>query len=392
MMFKLIPFVLMFVALSPMLKADDDTIELGHLFDESLTTWYEISYRCSELVPYFYELGEQDSLSYILQYWEQEAYTLEPIRRVWTLNQIAQNSFESELVTSTTVDDFVEYLVTLEQQNDDSLHWRLELYDTDKKGPKYISGDFNAFTRQLANDLLQFTDLSDDEYLICLFYAHEFDEFWRLIKSDEARYTTLAKRIKIFRKEQQTGFMHFGFFLGYYSPRKSFLTFGEKANIGGTIGVDLERLNLDFTLLFQFLNSEKNYNIYHQDELFETNHYFRFYIGAEPAFRLYDWKHAQVHLLSGIGADIVEVVSESDNPFAEEPITIAGLNLNVGIGFQHIVKKGFPLSIQYQLRYEFAGYDTDGGTDLSGGEAVSFRLGFSWDENKRKHEFKKYFD
>ncbi len=390
-MVKLLFYFILLISL-PALRADDDSIELGHLFDESLTTWYEISFRCSELAPYFYDMDEQDSLSYILQYWQQETYVLEPIRRVWTLNQIARNSFETGFVTTTLVDDFVDYLSSLEQQKGDSLHWRLELYESDKKGPKFVSGAFNAFTQELATELLRFTDLSDDEYLICLFYAHEFDEFWRIVKSGEARYTTFAERIKSYRREQTAGYLHYGLFAGYYSPKETFLTFGTKANVGATIGIELHRLIFDFTFLFQFPKSKNVYRVYYDDQLFETDHYFRLYIGMEPAFKLYDLKGARIDLLSGIGFDALEVVPAEENNLSDEPISIAGVNLNVGIGFQHIVKKGFPLSIQYQLRYEFSGYDTDGGTDLSDGEAVSFRLGFSWDENKRKHEFKKYFD
>lgn len=370
------------------LYSDEKIIELGHLFDDDATNWYEISFRCSELVPYFYERGEQDSLSYILQYWEEEAPTMEPIRRVWMLNQIAQNTFENVDVSTTTIDDFIDYLLTLEEQKNDSLHWRTHA----TKGPKYISGQFNAFTKQLANDLLSFTDLSDDEYLICLFYAHEFDEFWRLVKSVDARFTTLASEVKNYRKQNESGSIHFGFFTGYYSPRKAFTRFGERAQVGGLAGIEWQRLIFDCSLLFQFPNSHNTYGVYYEKELYETKHYFRFLIAIEPAFKLYDWGHTQISLLSGIGADIVEVVPEAENPVYEEPISMAGLNLSLGLGIQHFLKKGSPYAVHYQLRYEFSGYDTHGGTDLSNGEAVTFRLGFTWDDNKRKHEFKKYFD
>lgn len=391
-MLKKLLLLQILVVLAAPLWAQEETIELGHLFDDSLTTWYEISYRCSELVPYFYEKDEQDSLSYILQYWEEEAYTLEPIRRAWILGQIAQNTFESDFVSTTMVDDFLSYLQTLEVQNEDSLGWRLESDDTSKKGPKFISGEFNAFTRDLSNSLLKFTDLSDDEYMICLFYSHHFDEFWDILKSGEARYTTLAQNVQRYKRETASGDIHFGVFLGHYSPRKDFLLFGDKANIGGTVGAEWRRFYCDLSLLFQFLNSKNNYGVYYEKELFETKHYFRFYFGVEPAFQLWDWEHTKVNLLSGIGADVVEVVPEGNNPFYEEPITIAGVNLNLGIGFRHYLKSGSPWCVYYQLRYEFSGYDTNGGTELSNGEAVSLRLGFSWDENRRKHQFKKYFD
>ncbi len=378
-------FLLLF---SVSLYPDEETIELGHLFDDGVTHWYDISFRCSELVPYFYELGEQDSLSFILQYWEEEAPTMEPIRRVWTLNQIAQNTFEDEYISTTMIDDFIDYLLTLEEQKSDSLDWRTP----DAKGPKYISGEFNVFTKQLAKELLSFTDLSDDEYMICLFYAHEFDEFWRLLKSGDARFTSLEAQIKKYRKQNESGDIHFGFFTGYYSPRKDFALLGEKAHIGALVGIEWQRLSFDCSLLFQFPNSKNTYGVYYEKELYETKHYFRFLIALEPAFKLYDWRHTRINLLSGIGADIVEVVPEGENPVYAESISIAGLNLSLGVGVHHFIKKGYPYALQYQLRYEFSGYDTHGGTDLSSGEAVSFRLGFSWDANKRKHEFKKYFD
>ena len=365
-------------------SAAEETIEIGHLFDTDMDSWYEISFRCSELVPLFFERNEQDTLFYILQYWEQETNVMEPIRRVWMLNQIAQKKFNANFLSTINVDDLVDYATRVSAQKSDTLHWGEPDFF-------YVSAAFNRFTTSLALDLLQYNDLSDDEYLICLFYSHQFDEFWRLMNSDEARHTTLYRQVHNYKNSMDEIDAHYGFFLGYWTPRTSFTRFGEKVNVGGTLGIEWRRVIIDGTLLFQFLNSKEPYTVKYEDELFETQHYFRFYMGIEPAFKLYDWGHTRMNVVAGAGIDVLEAVPEGENPYYAEPITIAGPNLNLGIGMQHYVKKGRPWYIFYQLRYEFVGYDNEGGTDFSDGEAVSFRLGFAWDANTRKHELGQYF-
>lgn len=367
-----------------------ETVELSHLFDDDMTAWYEISFRCSELVPYFYARNEQDSLSYILQYWEEETGVMEPIRRVWRLNQIAQNSFESNFLGATAVDDMIDYLTQLERQKSDTSDWLISGSKKAEK-PAYLSTTFNQFTRSLANELLSYTDLSDDEYVLCLFYNHQFDEFWRLLHSGEARYTTLYRDVQHYKKQIEELDLHYGFFLGYWTPRKSFTRFGEKINLGGTFGLEWQRLYCDVSMLLQFLDSQNPYTVKYEGEFFETRHYFRIYLGIEPAFKLYDWRRMRINLLAGAGVDILEAVSAEDNPYNDESISIVGPHVNIGIGCQYFPIKGRPYSIQCQLRYEYASYDTDGGTDFSKGEAVSFRLGLMWDANVRKHEFRKYF-
>ncbi|MBN1561702.1 hypothetical protein JW998_15730 [candidate division KSB1 bacterium] len=369
----------------------DDEIELGHLFDSDIQTWHEISFRCSELIPYFYEKNDQDSLSYILQYWEEETGVMEPVRRVWILNQIAQNLFAPDYLSDIIIEDFIEYQSAYESQVSDTSHWIVPGYEKAAQKPYYLCADFNQFTKSLATELLDYTDLSDDEYLICLFYSHEFNEFHRLIETDAAKYTKLYRQLKRYRADVETFDIHYGFFLGYWTPRSSLSLLGDKVNVGGMVGAQWQNIIFDCTLLFQFLNSKNPYTVKYEGDLFTTIHYFRFYFGVEPTYVLYDWEHTQVHLISGAGIDVVEVVPEDENPYKEEFVSIMGLNLAVGIGIQHYLKKGKPYYIQYQLKYEFVGYNSHGGTDLANGEAVSFRLGFYWDASRRKHEFRKYF-
>ncbi|MBN1482916.1 hypothetical protein EH223_13360 [candidate division KSB1 bacterium] len=383
-------FLLVWAALMSSTIAQE-TIELSHLFDDDMTKWYEISFRCSELVPYFYQKNEQDSLSYVLQYWEQETGVMEPIRRAWRLNRMAQNSFDSDDMGDVVVDDMIDYLKQLDVQKSDTSHWQISGGGKGER-PAFISTAFNQFTQSLANELLSYTDLSDDEYLLCLFYSHQFDEFWRLLNSGEARYTTLYRVVQGYKKDIEKTDMHYGFFLGYWTPRRDFVLFGDKVNLGGTFGLQWQRLYCDVSMLLQFLDSQNPYTVKHEGEFFETTHYFRIYLGVEPAFKLYDWGRTRINLLAGAGVDILEAVSSENNPDIDESISVAGPHANLGVGLQYYLVKGQPYCLSCQLRYEYASYETHGGTDFSRGEGVSFRLGVMWDANARKHEFKKYFD
>ncbi|MBN1464581.1 hypothetical protein JXA02_02385 [candidate division KSB1 bacterium] len=385
------PTYLLVYLLSTLAAFADEEIELGYLFDDDMQAWYEISFRCSELVPYFYEKNDQDSLCYILQYWEEETGVMEPVRRAWILNQIAQNLFEPSYLSDIIIEDFIEYLSSYETQESDTSHWIVPGYEKAAQKLYYICADFNQFIRALATELLNYSDLSDDEYLICLFYSHEFDEFHRLIETDAAKYTKLYEQVQRYHIAVEKFDMHYGFFLGYWTPRSSLSLFGDKINVGGVVGAQWQNVIFDCTLLFQFLDSKNPYTVKNEGDLINTTHYFRFYFGVEPAFVLYDWDHTQVHLISGAGIDVVEVVPEDENSFNEESVSIIGPNLNVGIGIRHYLIKGKPYYLQYKLQYEFVGYNSHGGTDLANGEAVSHRLGFYWDANTRKHEFRKYF-
>ena len=97
------------------------------------------------------------------------------------------------------------------------------------------------------------------------------------MNNGEAKYTTIYSRLQKQKKEMERFDLHYGFFGGYYSPRKSFSQFGNKGNLGGTIGFDWNRVICDLSLLFQFGKSKKPYTIIYEDEPFETDNYFRFY-------------------------------------------------------------------------------------------------------------------
>ncbi len=368
-------------------NAKADSPDFSHLMKKQPAHWWDISYACSELAPEYFERGDQDSLALILQYWEAHTRFYEPIRRIWMLNRIYLNDFDANFFSEAVVEDMYEYQSLVESRTD-STDWYLWSGDSTSA---YISATFNRFTKNLAMDLLQYDDLSDDEWLVSLFYSNNFKEFWKTFESGEASQSVLYRRFYRQYKEMTRMAIHYDFFAGYYSPRKSLTVLDPKATVGFDVGLDWDRVLLDFTLLFRFVNPQQPYSVKYMDEIFETQDYFGLYLGVEPAFRLYDFGRCHINLLSGVALDIIEAIPAEKNPYEEESVDLAAANLNLGVGCKFFIKQYSPYYIRCQVRYEYTGYDTDGGTDLSEGEALTFRLGFGLDPDERKYRLQQYF-
>ena len=192
-------------------------------------------------------------------------------------------------------------------------------------------------------------------------------------------------------KETTSLGMHYDLFAGYYSPRKSLAVLDPKATFGFGIGLEWERVILDLTMLFRFVNPAQPYRVEYMDEILETKDYFGLYLGIEPAFRLYDFGRLHINLLSGVAVDIIEAIPEEKNPYEVESVDLLSANFNLGLGGKFFIKQYSPFYIRCQVRYEFTDYNTNGGTDLSEGEALTIRLGVGWDTDNRKYKLKKYF-
>ena len=368
----------------PLQVRAQETIDVEPLMETGTIYWYEVSYECSKLIPQYFMQEKQDTLLALLRYWEEQTGVMEPVRRFWMLYQIHRNQFDPDFVNQIVVEDMIDYQETITLTDDDSTDWKMW-------GDPYVSAEFNQFTRNLAVDLLQYADLSDDEWLICLFYSHNFDEFWQLVKNEQVAHTHVYQEFQKTYKEIGLLDLHYDVFAGYYSPRKQLTKLGPKVMLGGGFGLEIERLLLDFTLLLRFMQPSDAYVVYEGGERFETQQYTGLYIGIEPAFQLYDWGQFKVDLLSGLALDIIEAVPEKENPNALQSVLLMSSNLNLGIAARYYPKKEKLFYIRGQMRYEFSGYDTDGGTELADGEALTVRLGVGWDMNKTKRRLKPYF-
>ena len=361
-----------------------DTLSVDSLMEPGTRYWYQVSYQCSELVPHYFKQEAPDTLLAILRYWEVQTGVMEPIRRFWMLYQIHRNQFDADFVNQVVVEDMLDYQQTIAEQESDSTDWKMW-------GAPYVSAEFNRFTRNLAVELLQYTDLSDDEWLICLFYSHNFEEFWEVVQNRLVSHTQVYQEFQKTYKDMATWDLHYDAFGGYYSPRRQLSKLGPKLMLGGSAGLQVDRVLFDVTMLIRFMQPEDPYVVWDEGERFETTDYFGLYLGIEPAFQLYDWGALKMDLLSGVALDIIEAVPEQENPNALQPVVLTSSNLNLGVGVRFFPTPGKTAYIHAQVRYEFAGYNTHGGTDLSSGEALTFRLGVGWDVNRRKHQLRPYF-
>ena len=133
---------------------------------------------------------------------------------------------------------------------------------------------------------------------------------------------------------------------------------------------------LDLTLIFRFIKSKNYYQVYAQDSLFRTRHFFGGYVGAEIGYELLRNKNSELDLIGGIGYDGFDAV-KTDEDAGIKSVSVGSLNLNGGLGSRYYYKpQGNYVGVQ--LRFNALNYSNRGGTNLSG-DAFSLRLiwGFS---------------
>lgn len=368
--------------------------------------WYEdISFNCSRLIPQYYKESKHDSIHLLLDYWLKKTYEFIIENRLWDGSDIRlyEPIVRFEILYAISGDslseqkNLPEFLIENKKIYDKYFHWTWSTsyrsitfnHYIDKK---WISNEFNNFTFQLAQNLM--CDMSDSlsvEYLLCKIYSKDFGYFYKNIKHHKLRDSFLQKSCKEhLQRTVNSYYYHASIFTGYWIPLGNKKILGKHPQIGMSLGFTKKRIISELIIAIGFQNTKKSYTFNHENGIRSTRKFQNNFFGLDMGYELIRKNHFSYNVFGGIAWDALIISPEDNNP-NQEGHTMSAINLNSAIGIKYFYGRFCTRYFEFQLRYNYVNYNTNGGSDLSG-NIVSLRFAFNLYDNESQSYIRKAYN
>ncbi len=341
-----------------------------------------VAYNSTNLIMYFYNIHDYDSAEMVLNTWEATCGTSEPITRTRILFAILQNKFSEALYDSTIVDYILNYMIRMDTT-------RIGIYNNYKEyfGFVTIRGDYDYFTQNMADTLLQRTFYEPMELFFSETYANVLTDAVKEIQLDSIYNNTEFSSYYYKRADKVRSQIdyNFTFLSGIWIPLGNASLLGNHPLLGLQLGIHSQKMTYNLALAFKFLRSKNEYAILRDGNMDTTDTFFGGYIGAGIERGIFKFKNNEIDLLAGIGYDgfqSVNVNTADDDPNNDVGHSVNSLNTNFGLGYRHFfVNKSY---IGLQGKYNFVNYINRGGTNIMGDNiTISFVVGGFYNEKKK---------
>lgn len=338
----------------------------------------DIGYNAQFLIPEFYKQDSKDTLNAIIDYWERHCGLTEEIIRCKILLAIDSHRFNESIYDSTIINYLISYKNSTSPIRNNYgkmyIHYNWYYYNNQPDTLK-------NFTVYLAKDLLERDDLEPIEIFFLKMYSNDFDGTFSMLQSDEFKDTKIQKYYldEIERNKRQI-IGHGDFLLGAWIPQDNLEIVGSHPFIGFRGGIQYKRLIADVTLGFRFGKSPNIYQVYENDSVWNTDHFFGGYIGLDLGLEMFRIKNSSFDLIGGVAFDGFDAL-KVDDPNSETDITksINALNLNIGLGYKYNINPWNYIGIDF--KYNIVDYKNKMGTDLSG-NALTINLIYGFFGNR----------
>lgn len=342
------------------LEMSGQQIDPEKLMTRRFLSCQDIFYNVSYLIPEYYGNGSLDTLNSLMEFWETNCGMSEPLIRCKILFAIDAGNFDENLYTNNIIDFLFTY-----KQSKRALESNYNFYN-----PFYNQQNFSLrldnFTKTLAENLLHKTNLNPVERFFVEFYSDMFDKTFSILDSEKFAGTKIQEYYnQEINVETPKTIGHGSFFAGIWIPQNYLKIIGIHPAIGFSGGIKYKRLFADATLSFRFIKSPNTYLVEKDDSIWNTTHFFGGYIGLDMGYNLLTIKNECFDLLGGIAFDGFDALSVKDkNSNNDISKSINTLNLNVGLGYKHLLKSNN--YVGFDLKYNFVDYKNLKGTNLSG--------------------------
>jgi len=315
-------------------------------------------------IPRYFYGSDPDSLYGKVLAWEVVCGDTEVVVRTRILAAIWDDAFDEYLYDETIVDHLAEHRRVLE------------------KGPDPRSDDaresYDAFTVELADQLLPHTDRGSLEEFFCLFYSGRVTKAWTLLDSEELADTDLAA----FRTQEREMLaaprtvLVIALTGGGWWPQGDMAFVGDKPVVGGLVGLHGRDWLGRIVVEYRIGRANRPYWVDAEGITGWSDRFDAALVGVELGrilARVGPWSWS---LFGGIGGDFVK-------PFKDEDLVLGTVNGSAGLGLRWQGGPSKNLLVGLDVRREWLADRNTAGTPL-GGRAWSVRLvlGFLRDEGR----------
>lgn len=320
---------------------------------------------CLEVVPSLFVDAYPDSLLELLYYWEDTCGRDEPITRALVLGAIWDGAFDEDLYGDEIMDFLVQYSYP-EEDGEDSY-------------PTPTRVQYDAFTIDLADQLLPHVPVDSVEQFFCLFYSDRQDEAWDLLGSGKLEGSYLNRqfeweRERISLERKKTTIIAT---TGYWMPSGNLALAGDHPNVG--LMAEMRKKSRFYRVAGDVLMGRADYP-YTVDRPERRGRSDRFNAialmlegGVSP------WRHESqlVDVYAGVGFEGMVAFLSTDD---EDSVFLTNLKGLVGVGYRRFLGNSPRFFVGLDLRREWMTDRNEGGTPLDG-SAWSFRFSFGLNPN-----------
>jgi hypothetical protein len=342
------------------IELQGQNIDPAKLMTRKFLSCQDIFYNVSYLVPEYFNKGSLDTLNSVMEFWQSNCGISEPLIRCKILIAIEVGNFDENLYTNNIID----YLYRYKQSKiaySRSYNYFLPYYNDQN-----FSLKLDDFTSKLAEKLLLKANLNHIERFFVEFYSDLFDKNFSVLNSEKFTGTKIQDYYKQeVNVETPKSIGHGSLFAGIWIPQNNLKIVGIHPSIGFSYGFQKKHLFIDGVFSFRFGKSPNTYQVEKDDSIWNTTHYFGGYIGLDCGYTLLTFENECFDLLGGIAFDGFDALSVKDkNSNNDISKSINTLNLNVGLGYKHLLKSNNYVGLDF--KYNFVNYKNLNGTNLSG--------------------------
>lgn len=346
---------------------------LNHLMNRALTDCRDIVYNCQAMVPRYADQATTDSLWIVLQYWVNKCGESEQTLRLEILLNLKDKTFYEEHYKNDLLDLLFTYRDRVDRQARPAPGESESVYDKNDR-------EFDRFTTEYARELTKENNPRTLEYLLCEYYGNNFDPLVKALQQNKIPNTFLQNQYaaRFTRVDNRGGNQvdnqiesNLALIGEWWIPTQGASILGPHPGLGAQLGVKHRKFLADLTVIIRFVNARNQYEVYSQNTVMTTRHFFGGYVGIDLGREMWRKGSSEFDLVGGIGYDGFEAIAE-DVDAGVNSKSINSLNINLGIGYRYYYKDDSRY-LCLQPRINAVNYANKAGSDLSG-NTVSIRL------------------
>ncbi len=323
-------------------------------------------------IPSFYQIGNIDSIFGILNSWASDCGENEEIARTALLLSIETNTFSDHLFDNNIISYLYDYQ-RLAANPDGILQ---ELFEDDTTA-KQIVRNYLRFTKNLAQKLLTYTDLSSEERFLANFYADPSSALYNDLKLPAFDSTKLQQIYyqPVEGKSALTDF-HASFSAGLWFPLQNLSLVGNHFTLGLQLGGKSKKFLYDFAIDFRVGASRDEFETKVSGVNVKANSFLETNFRLDFGYELLQYRRSELDLLGSAGVGVLLVYSDKgdlDDP--DDDINKRLVSPVFGFGGSYRFYYAVHQYIALTGRYFVLGYSNKGATSLSGN---AFSVTLEW--------------
>jgi hypothetical protein len=323
-----------------------------------ILTCEDVAENCAVLFTRCYKAANMDSVALIMDYWEGKCGNTEQVQRARILFAIDQKQYRDAVLKSGILERVLDY--------------------KDKANAPDFQKDmdeFDLFTKQLADSIMNRYSKSGMQYAWCEFYGKHPNRLLKHIQNHEFDDSSLAQEyFSEVAKLKINGCFHEAVFVGAWVPFGKLSAFGSHPEVGYSVGGSIARFNFDATVGYRFMHTS-GAEISYRNNAIKTDWFSGYFLGVDIGVSILRKRYNELLGVGGFGYENFNVVRDKKIPAIESNY------LNVGIAYRRYFKYNAYVGIQ--LKYNKM-YYLSGSVFNNPGNVLLTRVFFGWMSGGKK--------